>query len=448
MIKKSYYSKISVLGHYRWSFFTQGLFYMFLLTSPLNVYGLGSGAFNYRFSRIFLIATVLAIVMERMARMRNFLFKMNPFECLIGVYAILAFASVFYVSDYSAFATRFFGLIECILILYVVRMFTYEEGYFVRAVQVYLLSSIAVLLASGYQVANFFIGTFDGTILPFPSLQLLDSYEELNNWAYFGGIAENATRVSSTFAEPNMLSGYCASLLPYAIVMLLVTNRYKIRQWCIYFNLFLLIGLVLMVIASVSKTGFLSMLLGAALTLKFIFKKISSRQKKWTVIVLGLIISCCVLYGLQFSDFIVMRISEGDSGHMEYTLNAWNDFINFSWWRGEGFGQYEYVSAHSIVLTALCELGLLGGFLMVIMTIHPLIYIKYLSFLSRKMNYDHRVGNYFFLMSACFASYVSILLGLYLYDYWLHPFTWISIALFMSMISHIKREFKSGILAN
>ena len=47
---------------YHWSLVTQSLFYMFLLTAPLNVYGLGTGLFNYRFSRIFLVLTVFAIV--------------------------------------------------------------------------------------------------------------------------------------------------------------------------------------------------------------------------------------------------------------------------------------------------------------------------------------------------------------------------------------------------
>ena len=138
----TYNPKVSIFGSYHWSLVTQSLFYMFLLTSPLNVYGLGSGVFNYRFSRIFLLLTVFAIVIERLLKMHNLLLKLRPFEYFVCIYCFLAFLSALYVPNYGAFATRFFGLIECILILYVVRIFTHEEGYWLKSVQIYLLSSI------------------------------------------------------------------------------------------------------------------------------------------------------------------------------------------------------------------------------------------------------------------------------------------------------------------
>ena len=438
-------SKVFNLGTYHWSLVTRALFYMFLLTSPLNVYGLGTGLFNYRFSRIFLIVTVFAIVIERLTKMRNFLFRLRPFEYLIGIYCFLAFSTVLYVSNYNAFVTRFFGLIECILILYVIRIFTHEEGYWLKAVQVYLLSSIAVFLASSYQVFNVLRGNLYGTILPFPSLQLLERYGELENWEYFGAIAEGGIRVSATFSEPNTMAGYCASLIPFAMVMVLMSNKKRTIQWRSFLNLFILLGLVVMVIATVSKTGFLSMVLGILLTVKFTFMKFSAKQKLWAGAVLTLIVICCVLYGMQFIVLIANRLNLGDSGHMEYNLTAWNDYIGGSWLWGEGFGQYSLVSAHTIVLTALLELGLFGALLIFMITIQPLSYTKYLKRLSCLMYNDLRMKYYYFFMSSSVASFCAILLGLYLYDYWMHPFTWISISLLISIVSRLKYGFKTEI---
>ena len=142
---------------------------------------------------------------------------------------------------------------------------------------------------------------------------------------------------------------------------------------------------------------------------------------------------------------IVNRLSLGDSGHIEYSLKAWNDYIKGSSLWGAGFGQYEFVSAHSIVLTALFEFGLVGGILIVMITTQPLRYVNYLSQLSSRMKYDQGARNYYLFMSASLASFVAILIGLYLYDYWMHPFTWISISLYMSLVSHTNRKFRSGV---
>jgi hypothetical protein len=438
-------SDVLTSGAHHWSSVTLTLYYMFLLTSPLNVYGLGSGLFNYRFSRIFLILTVFAIVIERLSKIRNLFLRLYFFEYLLGIYCFLAFSTVLYVSNYNAYATRFFGLIECILILYVIRMVTHEEGYWLRTVQVYLLSSILVLLASSYQVVNALRGNLYGTILPFPSLQLLERYEELGNWEYFGAITEGGIRVSATFSEPNMLAGYCASLIPFAIVMVLISNKNRIIKWRSFINLIILLGLVVMIIATVSKTGFLSMVLGILLILIFTFMKFNAKQRRWIAIVLVLIVGCGVSYGSQFAVLIAERLSLGDSGHMKYSLIAWNEYIEGSWLWGEGFGQYVYVSAHTIILTALLELGLPGGLLILMITLQPLGNMRYLSRLSHLIYNDPGMKNYFLIMSSSLASFCAILLGLHLYDYWMHPFTWISISLLISMGSHVKYGFRNGI---
>ena len=421
---------------------------MFLLTSPLNVYGLGTGGFNYRFSRIFLIFSALALIIERFVKMRNLFFRLLPFEYLIGIYCTLALLSSFYVSNYDAFYTRFFQLIECILILYVIRMFTKEKGYWLKSIHVYLLSSIPVLLASFYQIINVLRGNLSGTVLPFPSFLLLERYAELDNWQYFGGIVNGISRVPSTFADPNTLAGYCVSLIPFAIMVVLISNKNRMILWKTLLNLIILLGLVVMVIASVSKTGFLCMVLGILFLGKYAFMKLSAKQKRWRNIIVILIIVFGVFYGLRIADYIVNRLSYGDSGHIEYSLSAWKEYFAGSLLIGQGFGQYESVSAHVIVITALIELGIFGGVIVFFITMQPFAYIKYLSRLSLRMNYEPLVKKWFFFMSASLASCIAVVLGLYLYDFWLHPFTWISFSLLMSLVSLTKYEFKQNVFSN
>ena len=430
---------------YRWSFLTKWFYYMFLLTAPLNVYGIGTGNINYRFSRILLLLSVISIVSERLIKKEAIFPKFRTFEYLIFVYCFLALLSISYVFNFGAFAVRFFGLIECVMIFYVIKIFTYEEGCWLKSIKIYLLSSIAVLFASIYQVVNVLKGNFFGSVLPFYSLQLLDRYETLEEWGHFGGVIEGATRVSSTFGEPNMLAGYCASLIPYAIVVGLISIRDKIIQWRSMLYLFLLLGLTVMIVGSASKTGLLSMVVGIIFTILFTMKKFSSKQRIWVYMIMAIIIVCSALYGLISIDLILSRLELGDSGHMEYRLVALNDFLTGSWFIGEGFGQYNNISAHTIVLTALLELGLLGGIIVLMITLQPLWYSKYIFELSSIIKNNLQVKSYLFFLSAGLASYVSIIIGLYLYDYWIHPFTWISISLFLSIVSRIETGLKRGV---
>ena len=436
--------KVTVLRPYRWSLITKSLFYMFLLTSPLNVYGLGTRGFNYRFSRIFLILSVLAITIERIAKKRDLLYRLLPFDYLVGIYWSLALLSAFYVLNFGAFNIRFFGLAECLMMLYAIRMFTREKGYWLKSLQIYLLSSIPVLLASLYQIVNISRGNLYGPVLPFPSLLLLDRYEELGVWQYFGGIIQGVSRIPSTFADPNTLAGYCASLIPFAIVIVLISYKNRALRRKSFLNLLILLGLVVMVIASVSKSGILGMVLGILLTMIFTYMKMGPKQKRLAIIVTTLILVCIVFYGLRIIDYIAYRLSLGDSGHLEYSLSAWNDYFHGSWLLGEGFGQYEYVSAHVIVITALFELGIFGGIIVFLLTMQPFAYIRYLFGLSSRMKQDPRAKPWYIFMSAGLASYFTVVLGLYLYDYWLHPFTWIAISLLLSLVSLTKNEVKRG----
>lgn len=431
------------LFSFHWSLVTQSFFYMFLLTSPLIAYGMGTGLFNYRFSRLFLILSVITIVIERIKKRKSIFFKLLPFEYLVGIYYLFVFLSLFYVTQYDAFFKKFFGLTECLLILYVIRVFTYEGDYWFKTVQVYLYSSITVLAGSFYQIINSLKGNPGAGMLPFPSLQLLERYTELQNWAYFGSTASGMIRVSSTFIEPNILAGYCASLIPFALVVVIIYSSNKKNISKLLLNLFILIGLAVMVIATVSKSGFLSMGLAILFIFISIFKILNTKQKYWFFIIIMFILASIILYGLRIIDLISYRLSLVDSGHLEYSLNVW-DVYKSAWFTGYGFGQYWGSSAHTIILTALYELGLPGGITIIILTLQPLSYIKYLSRLFSKIKHDPKAKSCLLLLAASLASFSAVLLGLYLYDYWIHLFTWISISLLISLVSIIKRDFDNG----
>ena len=257
-----------------------------------------------------------------------------------------------------------------------------------------------------------------------------------------------ASRVPATFADPNTLAGYCASLIPFAIIIVLISNNNRLSRYKTILHLLILLGLIVMVIASVSKTGFLGMLLGILILGKFTYIKLSAKQRRWGNILITLVIVFAVLYGLRIADYIVQRISYGDSGHLEYSLSALKDYFGGSLLFGKGFGQYELISAHVIVITALIEVGIVGAVVIFFITMQPFAYIKFLPRLSSRMISDPQLKKRFFFMSASLASCFTVVLGLYLYDYWLHPFTWISISLLMSLVSLTKYEFRRNAFSN
>jgi hypothetical protein len=405
-------------------------FYGFLITSPLNLYGIGSGVFNYRFSRLFLVLTLVLMAFHSGINDRFILRKLQLYDVLVLLYAALAVMSGIYVTNYPAFFVRLFGLVECILILYVVRMQTTNLADFTTAIRVYVLSAIFVVFAAGYQLYGLW-NSFD-TALPFQSFLLFEKYEEiLAAVGYFGGVTANFMRISSTFGEPNMMGGYCASILPFVVVLVLLELSVRRRLRAFAYSV-LGFAVVLTLISAVSKAAVLCAVV-SILTLAYLASPgLSRRQKRATVILSAGMFLALGGYVLAAKDLFTLRLELGYIGHIEHRAEALREFVERPL-LGFGFGNYEFITTHTLPLTAMLELGILGGIVVALISVLPLFAVRRL-----KAAFSSKADRAFLLLfAASYASYCSILIGLYLYDYWIHPFTWISISMLMSMVSQL-----------
>lgn len=415
-----------------WSASIRFLFYGFLLTAPLNLYGLGSGLFSYRFSRIFLVGAFACMVLRAVDEGRTrFTIRLLAYDKLLLGYASLALLSGIYVTSMSAYASRMFALVECLIIVFVIRQQTVGQKSLAAAIEVYALSTIGVTLGALYQVNNLINGA-PGPALPFESLLMYQKYEDiLSDSGYFGGVIEGFGRISSTFGEPNMMSGFCASVLPLVLLAALLKLSANRRAGALFFGVVGL-GTILTMISAVSKAGLLSTVTGLSIFLALAFRTLTARQKRWILVLCAALALAVSAYVIVAGDLFALRLDLGDSGHAEHRLAAWNEYLRHPV-IGLGFGNYEVVSAHTLALTALLELGIVGGILAVLLSVTPLLSLTRVNSTLLIAEGSDRWLTY----AACYASYASILVGLYLYDYWLHPFTWISIGLLLSAISQI-----------
>jgi hypothetical protein len=415
-----------------WSNLSIFFYRAFLIAAPLNLYGLGTGIFNYRFSRIFLVFTLISMFVDSSLRNRIGNIKFHVYDILLFSYVILAIYSGVYVDNYTAYIIRLLGLLECVLIFYVIRLQTMNIFNLIRSVEIYVFSSIIVIFASLYQLYTIFYNP-EKISLPFSYFLLHERYEIiLTEAGHFGGVIDNFSRIYSTFGEPNMLAGYCASIIPFIIAITL----FKLSK-----NNFVLVipyiligfGTILCMIATVSKSGLISSFFAVFILFYLLHNTLSKKQKRSLNIFLIGCFTAVVLYVSSANEIFIQRFDLDDSGHLEYRLNAYNTFVEKPL-LGQGFGNYEFISAHTLPLTAMIELGFLGGVIVFIISLFPLFCIQKKD---RKL-LNKADPNYLLFFYACYSSYVAIFIGLYLYDYWIHPFTWITIGLLISIISQVK----------
>jgi hypothetical protein len=411
-----------------WSLGTRLCFCAFLLASPLNLYGFGAGAFTYRFSRLFLVLTFCCMALDAGANNRRLLKRLQLFDVCVLAYASLALLSGIYALNYSAYFARLFGLFEVMLILYVIRLLTTTLQTLQTAIKYYVLSATFVICAAFYQLYGLW-HSFSAA-LPFQSFLLYDKYEEvLAEVGHFGGVTADFMRISSTFGEPDMMGGYCASILPFIVALVLIRLSERKHRAALGYAL-LGLGVVLTLISAVSKAAVLCVIASMSVFVYLIFPTLAKRQKRVAVTFCAGMLVSIFAYGFAARDLFIQRLELGDSGHLEHRMEALHAYLQHPL-IGFGYGNYEVISAHTLPLTGLVELGVLGGIITFLLSVVPLLGLSRFRYLRSNNSEVVRL----MLFAASYASYCSVLIGLYLYDYWIHPFTWISISLLMSMIS-------------
>jgi hypothetical protein len=383
-------------------------FKLFLLTSPLIVYGITFCGINIRFSRLFLILAALNIFCLRLSF--NKVLIIDYFNSLI---VIFAFCGLLWTPSVSQWVVKFFGFLECILIYYLTTLYCVDKNSLVRAVLCYLYSSFFVVFVCLWQLYNLLTSNIDAKAIPFAGIAMLNYYERLNDLSAFG-IAGNISRLSGPFNDPNMLAGYISS-----IVLLLTTLflkrisqiKYKYLICCYY------CFLVFILMLTFSKSGLLSFLAGM-LTLAFL-----GRAFRVLLMFIAVAVASYLIY-LFFPEMVDARISAGDSGHLEFmeqTLHSLYSLPLNDLLLGSGFGGAEQTSTHRLLFTLVAELGIFGLLYWLLISTRTAYILFYGYCIKNKSNSK-------LLAVSLIASLVSIIVGLNLYDYFLYPFVWIIFA--------------------
>lgn len=367
--------------------------------APLLIYGVDIYGINMRISRlIFLIfAPVLVIAIcrapEKIAVDKLFMLVLLPFYA----YSLM---SVLWSNDFNGYMNRMAMLTEVNLIYIYVRYAGSSEVNSQYILNAYIYSAIVPLLIAYWQLSNV-IFRFDTSEVPFTSLLIPEKYNNLESYGAFGSL-DGFSRLSSSFGEPNMFAGYLSAII---LLSFLFSARNRTQKNVL---LFIQISTIMMLILTVSKSGILSFAIGYAIIALKIKK--FRRWFKYIVIVLS-----AILIGLAMQGFddALNRFTD-DTGHVDFMIGVLDSMSNINLFIGEGFGSYEFGSSHRFILTRIYEGGFLGLLFSMVLSIFPV------AILCKIRNTNQKNEEKIIVLAAS----VSIIIGLNLYDYFIHLFPW------------------------
>lgn len=388
------------------------LLFGFILTAPILVYGFSLFDISLRLSRLFLIPLIPLFVIliyqkpSLLTRDSFYTFCFVPFL----LYSILSIA---WSPTSLNLTSRLGGLLEIFLIYSMMLVADLNLERFTKFIKTYLLSSIIPLVFAVWQLANN-IFHFSLASLPFQSFLIPDKYTNLSSLAF--GTEGHFFRISSTFAEPTIFGSYLSSVF---LLGLLLTSHSRLERACL---LTLRIFLLLFIFLSLSKAAILSLLLGMLVI--FLFNK----NFKHIKIYFYVLIFCFILIIFVFHFYaIFMRLLSG-TGHGDLLLEAFGRFSFPIFIFGAGFNSIENGSLHSLIVSRAYEAGLFGLFISLYMLLLP--FITFAMKTKTILMYNVKTVN--------FAVLLSIMLGLYVYDFFIHLFPWICIGAMMSFYNHYR----------
>lgn len=297
-----------------------------------------------------------------------------------------------------------------------------------------------LIQALGYKLGGFFLDlqiTLGSLILPDGLVA--------NNY-------ESGGRIHSVSQEPSMLSGYLVALAPFIIAFSL-----KKRQ------LLLPALIVLVLAASESRTGYVVFFLQMCILMIFYRRRSLSIYKMLTFAPIILLIS--FLFMLTSGGDVVLSlfsIEELGSNATRYAglvsgILVWFDN---SILLGVGLGQYGFYAAdympewglithetqavfggdkwpytHNMLITLLCEIGIVGVILFLFMVCHLLISIN--SFLRKNIEIDEDIS---LIGYASFVSLFGTLLTLFTREPLSNFNLWISIGFALMFLGVARRS--------
>ena len=370
-----------------------------IVFAPLLIYGADIYGINLRISRLIVLifTPVLMIAIcrapEKIAADKLFMLVLLPFY----TYSLM---SALWSNDFNGYMNRMAMLTEVYLIYIYVRYAGSSEGNNRHILNAYIYSAILPILIAYWQLSNV-VFRFDDSEVPFTYLLISEKYNNLESYGAFGSL-DGFSRLSSSFGEPNMFGGYLSTII---LLSFLFSARNRLQKNML---LFIQISAIMMLILTVSKSGILSFAIGYA-CIAFKIKKF----RHWFKYIAATIF--VMLVGLALLDYndTLNRFTD-DTGHVDFMMGVLDSMANVNLWIGEGFGSYEFGSSHRFILTRIYEGGFFGLLFSIVLSIFPVVILCKMRN-TKKINEEKII---------VLAASISIIIGLNLYDYFIHVFPW------------------------
>ena len=210
------------------------------------------------------------------------------------------------------------------------------------------------------------------------------------------------SRLSSSFAEPTIFG--CFMSVSFILTLIKLNQKWR-YNWVLQFFILAIILLTL------SKLAMILLIVG--------FIVMSFDNKKYLKILILIILvfglSILLLESLGLSA-IFERLTE-DTGHVDLLKHTLEEFKKINIFTGASIGSIPYGSWHRFVLSRVYESGYIGLIFVVGVCYLPIAFFK-----RKKITKFHK-ENKFIMTAAIFCT----ILGLNLYDYFIHLWPWLII---------------------
>lgn len=392
-----------------------------LLVCPLIVYGVLIGGMSLRLSRL-VILTLTPLALMALA-LRPRLVLRDRFLCaaLLPYFLYTATSALWSQNVETGTTTsRLGGLIEVILLYLILLACELKEHRFRRFVRWYVAAAVLPTIVAIWQLANNFL-QFNPHEIPFTNWVIEGKYEEAAAGRYFvasGGFS----RLSGTFAEPVIFSSYMVTV--FALSLLLCPRNPLVRWMLILFR-----GVILCIILlALSK---LSLLL---LFIATIWLSWRSQKLRYGLILIAILFAVAFAFFASEGQSDIFSRLTSETGHLERLMADLDSFRLQSVTFGEGIGSLPYGSYHRMILSRVFESGIVGFFFTAAVTFLPIWMI-----VRRPLDPESEVT----WRTVAVVLLVTVL-GLHLYDYFIHIFSWTILGASVSFSSTVRSRLKTG----
>lgn len=389
--------------------------FLIILTSPILVYGFLIFSFNMRLSRFFLIL-IFPFLFLRVMQRPQLILRDKLFVFVILPYLIYTTASLLWTSAFSVMGgvQRLGGLYEVMVIYILLIVADLDSKRFIKFVKCYLLSAVIPLGVAMWQLANNFLH-FSQSEVPFTKFLITGKYPDILVRGYLE-IGGGFSRLSATFAEPTIFGCFMCSVLLLSMMLEFQSKFYRF-----FLRLFQWVGVVVMVL-SFTKLAIICFAVGV-----LVLARSNRKYLLALVVFVSIIVLIALVMYLSNMFFLTDRLLR-ETGHYRLLMESIEELKKINLFIGAGIGSIPGGSWHRFLISRVYESGIVG-----------FIFVLFISFIPFKLALlkisDDRVSSIRYI---AVATITATLVGLHLYDFFIHLFPWLVIGLTVSFYNHCR----------